>query len=87
MCNVYEIYSRVRASDWANAKVATLLGSIPASTDTVESEGRQEKQSGIKYLKIPRIPQKKSMPSLAACSLFISLYCVVKSSVFVFQSY
>ncbi len=25
----------------ANAKVATVLGSIPASSDTVESEGRQ----------------------------------------------
>ncbi len=36
-------------SDWlerltANAKVATVLGSIPASSDTVESEGRQMKQ-------------------------------------------
>jgi hypothetical protein len=28
----------------ANAKVATVLGSIPASFDTVESEGRQMKQ-------------------------------------------
>jgi hypothetical protein len=28
----------------ANAKVATVLGSIPASSDTVESEGRQMKQ-------------------------------------------
>ncbi len=28
----------------ANAKVATALGSIPASPDTVESEGRQMKQ-------------------------------------------
>jgi hypothetical protein len=27
-----------------NAKVATVLGSIPASSDTVESEGRQMKQ-------------------------------------------
>ncbi len=27
-----------------NAKAATVLGSIPASTDTVESEGRQMKQ-------------------------------------------
>jgi len=27
----------------ANAKVATVLGSIPASADTVESEGRQMK--------------------------------------------
>ncbi len=28
----------------ASAEVATVLGSIPASTDTVESEGRQMKQ-------------------------------------------
>jgi hypothetical protein len=28
----------------ANAKVATVLGSIPASSDTGESEGRQMKQ-------------------------------------------
>jgi hypothetical protein len=28
----------------ANAKVATVLGSIPASSDTMESEGRQMKQ-------------------------------------------
>jgi hypothetical protein len=28
----------------ANAEVATVLGSIPASTDTVESEGWQMKQ-------------------------------------------
>ncbi len=41
------ISSRVHA--WlerltANAKVATVLGSIPASSDTVDSEGRQMKQ-------------------------------------------
>jgi hypothetical protein len=28
----------------ANAKVATVLGAIPASSDTVESKGRQMKQ-------------------------------------------
>ncbi len=28
----------------ATAKVATVLGSIPASSDSVESEGRQMKQ-------------------------------------------
>jgi len=36
-------------SEWlerlaVNAKVATVLGSIPSSSDTVESEGRQMKQ-------------------------------------------
>jgi hypothetical protein len=38
----------------ANAKVATGLGSIPASTDTVVSEGRQMKQCRIKFLKNPK---------------------------------
>ncbi len=35
-----------------NAKVATVLGSIPASSDTVESEGWQMKQCWITYIKI-----------------------------------
>jgi hypothetical protein len=30
-----------------NTAVAIVLGSIPASSDTVESEGRQMKQCGI----------------------------------------
>jgi len=34
----------MRSSRVVNAKVATVLGSIPASSDTVESEGRQMKQ-------------------------------------------
>ncbi len=34
----------------ANAKVATVLGSIPASSDIVESEGRQMKLCLYKYL-------------------------------------
>jgi hypothetical protein len=33
----------------ASAKVATVLGSIPASSDTVEFEGRKMKQCWIKY--------------------------------------
>ena len=35
------------------AVVANVLGSIPASSDTVESEGRQVKQCWILYLKNP----------------------------------
>jgi hypothetical protein len=34
-----------------NDKVATVLGSIPAASDTVESEGRQMKQCRVKYVK------------------------------------
>jgi hypothetical protein len=33
-----------------NAEVATVLGSIPASSDTVESEGRQRKQCWIQNI-------------------------------------
>ncbi len=35
----------------ANAVVATVLGSIPATSDTVESEGRQMEQCRISYIK------------------------------------
>ncbi len=35
----------------ANAVVATALGSIPASSDTVESKGRQMTQCWISYIK------------------------------------
>ncbi len=41
----------------ANAKVATVLGSIPASTETMESEGRLWK----KCFKNPKIPLKISL--------------------------
>ncbi len=40
--NAVSIIPQARAT--ANALVATVLGSIPASVDTVESEGRQMKQ-------------------------------------------
>ncbi len=43
-----------------NAVVATALGSIPASSDTVETEGRQMKQCWISYIKkIQKSPLKK----------------------------
>jgi hypothetical protein len=43
-----------------NVKVATVLGSIPASSDTVEYEGRQMKQIRIKYfLKYRKTPPLK----------------------------
>ncbi len=41
----------VRASDCQATIVATVLGSIPASVGTVESEGRQMKQCWIQYEK------------------------------------
>jgi len=43
---------------YVTAKVAAFLGSIPTSSDRVESEGRQMKQCLKKYTKNPRkIPQ------------------------------
>jgi hypothetical protein len=42
-----------------NAEVATVLGSIPASSDTVESEGRKTKQCLITFIK-----KKKKYPPL-----------------------
>jgi hypothetical protein len=43
----------------ASAEVATVLGSILASTDTVESEGRQMKLCWKKLQKIGKIPPLK----------------------------
>jgi len=61
----------------ANAKVATVLGSIPASSGTVESEGRQMKQCCIKYLKILKSPRKKKsqqhVPLMSANGLKLDL--------------
>jgi hypothetical protein len=55
----YRMFSTVGGRDlaeWlerltANAVVATVLGSIPGSSDTVDSEGRQMKQCRIKLKK------------------------------------
>jgi hypothetical protein len=43
----------------ANAKAATVLSSVPASSDTMELEGRQIKQCWIMYLKSPKNPTFK----------------------------
>jgi hypothetical protein len=42
-----------------NAVVATVLGLIPASSDTGESEGRQMKHCLIKYCKLLNTVQRK----------------------------
>ncbi len=49
----------VRGRLTANASVATVLGSIPASVGTVEFEGRQMKQCYILYGKKRKNPLKK----------------------------
>ncbi len=49
------------SSEWDLAEwlerltVVTVLGSIPASSDTVESERQQMKQCWIKYIKNPPV--------------------------------
>ncbi len=54
ICHIYlgmRSSRMIRVSDCqANAKVATVLGWIPASTDTVESERRQMKHCRTKYV-------------------------------------
>ncbi len=45
----------------ANAQVATVLGSIPASVGTVESEGRQMKQCWILYEQKEKNPPQKNI--------------------------
>ncbi len=47
-----------------NAKVATVLASIPASSDIVESKGRQMKQCCVKYMEKRK---NKKIPHLEAC--------------------
>ncbi len=48
----------------ANAEVATVLGSIPASSETVESEGRQMKQCWIIHRKKKNPKNPKNPPVL-----------------------
>jgi hypothetical protein len=52
----------------ANAKVATVLGSIPASSDTVESDGRQMKQGWITYIKSSYVLQAEDSFTVASVS-------------------
>ncbi len=60
----------VRASATANAEVATVLGSIPASSDTVESEGRQMKRCWIQYI------EKKNTPAMAVMDAATTRYTI-----------
>ncbi len=56
----------------ANAVVATVLGSIPASSDTVESEGRQMKQCWISYIKKKKNPKN---PRFKRLCQYRQCYC------------
>jgi len=55
----------------ASAEVETVLGSVPASSDTVESEGRQMEQCLLHYIekkkkkhKIPLLKQANQGPAI-----------------------
>ncbi len=61
------MYNRFVQSMTANAKVAKVLGSIPASSDTVESEGRQMKQCWKQYTKRQKIPLYKENNRFVHC--------------------
>ncbi len=58
----------VTGSERSNADVATVMGLIPASSNTVESEGRQVKQGWIKY-------RKKVIPTRWAFYVPLLLIC------------
>ncbi len=73
--DVYNTSRVVRASDF-NAEVATALGSIPASSDGVKSEGRQTKQCRIKYTK-----KSKKIPLLKT-----KYYAAYKDAIFKFSN-
>ncbi len=60
------------------AKVATVLGAIPASSDTVESEGRQMKQCWITYIKrkTEKFPLKKWFVCISFRFDFFASFCL-----------
>ncbi len=61
-CNGWDLVKRLTA----NAEIAIILGSIPASSDTVKSERRQMKQCWIKYWKNKKHPHIESSRYLAS---------------------
>ncbi len=60
----------------ANAEVATVLGSIPASSGTVESERRQMKQCWIQYIE-KKIPKKSPVKIIVRYSDLALLTCII----------
>ncbi len=68
----------------ANAEVATVLCSIPASSDTMESEGRQMKQCWIKYRKKNKNPPQKKRKK--ECIQGTTLIQLKESSILLFWS-
>ncbi len=79
-------FSRVARTSYSQCRmVATVLGSIPASSDTVESEGRQMKQCWISYIKkgkpkkSPFIYSGKIMLNVAE-TIFVNILSIKISS-------
>ncbi len=67
-----------------DAKVAIVLGSIPASSDTVESEGRQKKQCWITY--ITRKPKNSPVKKIGSFSFSFDVFASFCLFPFVFAS-
>ncbi len=66
--DIGEVLRRIGNLQWGITIIHNPLGSIPASTDTVESEGRQMKQCWRKYLKIQtKIIYTKNHPKSSKC--------------------
>ncbi len=67
---------QIQTTDYhtANAQVATVLGSIPASVGTVESEGRQMKQCCILYEQKEKNPPKKYFKKKTIILLLLNLW-------------
>jgi hypothetical protein len=70
----------VRPSDCHNAPVARVLGSIPASVDTVESEGRQIKQ--CEYSTKQKIPPPNNMRKKCLKNPRLDLHLLANLAIF-----
>jgi hypothetical protein len=74
----------------ANAKVGTVLGSIPATSDTAESEGLQMKQCQQKHKNIKaEMIEKKKYFQKSSCEearvvFYTTAFCSVSNSAHVF---
>ncbi len=74
--------ARVHDCSWKRSKLATVLDSIPASSNTMDFEGRQMKNYWIKYLKNPKSPHDTKGNDTYTWSDTINtgVLCVVESS-------
>jgi hypothetical protein len=74
-------YSGWDLAEWlerltVNVAVATVLGSIPASSDTAESEGRQMKQCWISYITKSKNPSFRLQIWVYNISFAWTIFCI-----------